>query len=65
MASLHPGVSAAGRRCHKRDSACSPRPLSAQDARDAKRRWWLPRLPHSVWLAAPPAAPPRRMPGGL
>lgn len=52
MASLHPGVSAAGRRCHKRDTACLPRPLSAQDARDAKRRWWLPKLSHSVWLAA-------------
>ena len=26
--------------------------LAAQDARDAKRRWWLPRLKHSVWLAS-------------
>ena len=44
--------------CHRKDTSCAKRPLSAQDGRDAKRRWWLPRASHSVWLATHQAAPP-------
>ena len=38
--------------CHKKDTSCRVRPLSAQDAKDAKRRWWLHKASHSVWLAS-------------
>ena len=38
--------------CHRKDTSCSRRPLSTQDEKDAKRRWWLPRATHSVWLAS-------------
>lgn len=38
--------------CHRKDTSCSRRPLSTQDEKDAKRRWWLPHATHSVWLAS-------------
>ena len=38
--------------CHRKDTSCRTRPLSALDQRDAKRRWWLPQATHSVWLAS-------------
>ena len=46
-----------GRSCHKEDTGCRSQ-LSSQALRDAKRRWWLPRLDHSVWLAAHPISGP-------
>lgn len=45
--------------CHRKDTSCSRRPLSTQDEKDAKRRWWLPRATHSVWLASHQLAPPQ------
>ena len=40
--------------CHLKDTACQRkyRPLTSQDTKDAKRRWWLSPVSHSKWLAS-------------
>ena len=45
------------RSCHRKDTACATRALGAQDAKDAKRRWWLRRRRTSAWLASRPVSP--------